>query len=200
MNVPKSSCSAIPTSASSGRCKELDGAFINKTAPRVEGFPEVEPTLNWVRLSQRFPVRIILAPNHSGRPFRMGQTAVVTIQGLSMRHALRETVQLRCGSQTGRNVAMLRPCGQCKLTPEMERFARKCVKSGRYNSVSEVIRLHCVCCKEQEEERRQFAAMLRETEEEAGRDERSPLKASSPKQRSLKTVTDDYGDPFARPA
>ncbi len=41
----------------------------------------MEPTLNWVRLSQRFPVRIILGPNNPELPFRIGQTAVVTIQG-----------------------------------------------------------------------------------------------------------------------
>jgi len=47
----------------------------------VEGLPQVEPTLNWVRLSQRFAVRIILGPNNPQWPFRSGRTAVVTIQG-----------------------------------------------------------------------------------------------------------------------
>ncbi|MGH7908129.1 MAG: biotin/lipoyl-binding protein, partial [Candidatus Binataceae bacterium] len=47
----------------------------------IEGLPQVEPTLNWVRLSQRFPVRIILKNPDSNFPLRMGQTAVVTIEG-----------------------------------------------------------------------------------------------------------------------
>jgi multidrug resistance efflux pump len=41
--------------------------------------PAIEPTLNWVRLAQRFPVRIALGGRDPDRPFRMGATAVVTI-------------------------------------------------------------------------------------------------------------------------
>jgi multidrug resistance efflux pump len=43
--------------------------------------PAVEPTLNWVRLAQRFPVRIRLGPGDPERPYRMGATAVVTVLG-----------------------------------------------------------------------------------------------------------------------
>lgn len=43
--------------------------------------PDVQPTLNWVRLAQRIPVRIELEPPHPDRPYRMGMTAVVTVQG-----------------------------------------------------------------------------------------------------------------------
>ncbi|MCW5890374.1 MAG: HlyD family efflux transporter periplasmic adaptor subunit [bacterium] len=43
--------------------------------------PLVEPTLNWVRLARRFPVRIRLTESDPERPFRMGATAVVTIRG-----------------------------------------------------------------------------------------------------------------------
>jgi multidrug resistance efflux pump len=50
-------------------------------ATGVEGLPRVEPTLNWVRLAQRFPVRIQLDPPDPVRPYRMGATAVVTVQG-----------------------------------------------------------------------------------------------------------------------
>ena len=39
--------------------------------------PEVAPTINWVRLPQRFPVRIDLPQEDAQRPFRIGQTAVV---------------------------------------------------------------------------------------------------------------------------
>ena len=41
--------------------------------------PEVAPTINWVRLPQRFPVRIDLPHEDAVHPFRIGQTAVVEI-------------------------------------------------------------------------------------------------------------------------
>jgi len=47
----------------------------------VAGLPNVEETLNWVRLHQRFRVRIIFIPSDAGHPYRMGQTAVVTVRG-----------------------------------------------------------------------------------------------------------------------
>lgn len=43
--------------------------------------PAVAPTLNWVRLAQRFPVRIRLEPSDPAHPYRMGATAVVTVHG-----------------------------------------------------------------------------------------------------------------------
>ena len=45
--------------------------------------PAIQPTLDWVRLAQRFPVRIRLEPPEPERPYRMGATAVVTILGKS---------------------------------------------------------------------------------------------------------------------
>lgn len=43
--------------------------------------PAVPRTLNWVRLANRFPVRILLEHRDPEHPFRMGATAVVTIKG-----------------------------------------------------------------------------------------------------------------------
>ena len=51
------------------------------------GLARVAPTLNWVRLAQRFPVRITLEGREPEFPFRMGATAVVTIEGRSNRLA-----------------------------------------------------------------------------------------------------------------
>ncbi len=56
-------------------------ALFQDNGATVDGLARVAPTLNWVRLSQRFPVRITLLDRDPKRPFRMGQTAVVTIQG-----------------------------------------------------------------------------------------------------------------------
>lgn len=56
------------------------------------------------------------------------------------------------------------------LTSELERFARKCVKSGRYNNVSEVVRSGLRLLQEAEERRQRFEAMLREASAEAERD------------------------------
>jgi multidrug resistance efflux pump len=43
--------------------------------------PRIDPTLNWARLAQRLPVRIILDAPAPDAPFRMGMTAVATITG-----------------------------------------------------------------------------------------------------------------------
>jgi multidrug efflux system membrane fusion protein len=45
------------------------------------GLADVRPTLNWVRLAQRIPVRIRLEPPQPGFPYRMGLSAVVTVLG-----------------------------------------------------------------------------------------------------------------------
>jgi membrane fusion protein, multidrug efflux system len=65
-----------------GHVQGIGWGLFQSNGATVAGLPEVEPTLNWVRLSQRFPVRIILDANNSPElPFRIGQTAVVTVQG-----------------------------------------------------------------------------------------------------------------------
>jgi membrane fusion protein, multidrug efflux system len=64
-----------------GLVQGIGWGLYQENGATVAGLPQVEPTLNWVRLSQRFPVRIILGPNNPELPFRIGQTAVVTVQG-----------------------------------------------------------------------------------------------------------------------
>ncbi len=56
------------------------------------------------------------------------------------------------------------------LPPALERFARKCVKSGRYSNVSEVVRSALRLLQEAEARREQFEATLKEAEAEADRD------------------------------
>jgi membrane fusion protein, multidrug efflux system len=64
-----------------GRVQGIGWALYQGNGASIEGLPQVEATLNWVRLSQRFPVRIILTDPDPSFPFRSGATAVVTIQG-----------------------------------------------------------------------------------------------------------------------
>jgi membrane fusion protein, multidrug efflux system len=64
-----------------GKVQGIGWALFQQNGAAVAGLPNVEETLNWVRLNQRFPVRIALQRADSEHPFRMGQTAVVTIRG-----------------------------------------------------------------------------------------------------------------------
>jgi multidrug resistance efflux pump len=64
-----------------GRVEGIGWALFQENGASVEGLPRVEPTLNWVRLVQRFPVRVTLQDRDARYPFRMGETAVVTIKG-----------------------------------------------------------------------------------------------------------------------
>jgi multidrug efflux system membrane fusion protein len=64
-----------------GHVQGVGWALFQDNGASIEGLPRVEPTLNWVRLAQRFPVRITLDDHDARYPFRMGETAVVTIKG-----------------------------------------------------------------------------------------------------------------------
>jgi membrane fusion protein, multidrug efflux system len=64
-----------------GRVEGVGWALFQDNGASVDGLPRVEPTLNWVRLAQRFPVRVTLDDSNPAYPFRMGETAVVTITG-----------------------------------------------------------------------------------------------------------------------
>ena len=70
-----------PGHAFKGEVQGIGWALWQKNGSTVGVLPDVEPSLNWVRLAQRFPVRIILEPPDPARPYRMGNTAVVTIKG-----------------------------------------------------------------------------------------------------------------------
>ena len=71
---------AYPGRRFRGVVQGIGWALYQKDGATVQGLPAIEPTLNWVRLAQRFPVRIALEDRDPERPFRMGATAVVTIQ------------------------------------------------------------------------------------------------------------------------
>ncbi len=65
-----------------GRVQGIGWALHQQNGATVGVLPQVEPTLNWVRLAQRFPVRIVLEERDPAYPFRMGATAVVTVRGM----------------------------------------------------------------------------------------------------------------------
>jgi len=72
---------SYPNKRFRGWVQGVGWALYQNNGASVQGLPQVEETLNWVRLSQRFPVRIILDRVDPAYPFRQGATAVVTIQG-----------------------------------------------------------------------------------------------------------------------
>ncbi len=72
---------SYPTRRFRGRVQGIGWALYQENGSTVGVLPAVEPTLNWVRLAQRFPVRIVLEEQDPEHPFRMGQTAVVTVRG-----------------------------------------------------------------------------------------------------------------------
>ena len=64
-----------------GEVVGIGRGVVPEEAPQLSGLPSVKRELNWVRLAQRFPVRIRLdvAPTEPG--LRVGATAIVTILG-----------------------------------------------------------------------------------------------------------------------
>jgi len=64
-----------------GEVVGIGRGVVPEEAPQLSGLPDVKRELNWVRLAQRFPVRIRLdvAPTDDG--LRVGTTAIVTING-----------------------------------------------------------------------------------------------------------------------
>lgn len=72
---------AYPGHRFRGTVQGIGWALYQSNGATIGVLPQIEPTLNWVRLAQRFPVRIALDERDPERPFRMGATAVVTIRG-----------------------------------------------------------------------------------------------------------------------
>jgi len=72
---------SYPNQRFRGTVQGIGWAVLPQDSHMVVVLPDVQPTLNWVRLAQRIPVRIELEPPHPDQPYRMGMTAVVTVQG-----------------------------------------------------------------------------------------------------------------------
>ena len=72
---------SYPGKSFQGEVEGIGWGLFQENGATEGGLPNVEETLNWVRLNQRFPVRIVLKRADTDHPYRMGQTAVVTIRG-----------------------------------------------------------------------------------------------------------------------
>jgi len=64
-----------------GVVEGIGRAVVPEEAPQLSGLPNVKRELNWVRLAQRFPVRIRLEVPPTDDALRAGTTAIVTITG-----------------------------------------------------------------------------------------------------------------------
>jgi multidrug resistance efflux pump len=62
-----------------GEVQGIGWAVQQRDGPGTGLLPPVEPTLNWVRLAQRFPVRVRIVDPPPDTPLRLGQTATITV-------------------------------------------------------------------------------------------------------------------------
>jgi multidrug resistance efflux pump len=72
---------AYPGRTFQGVVQGIAWSVLSPAGQTAELLPRIDPTLNWARLAQRIPVRIILDAPPPDTPFRMGMTAAVTITG-----------------------------------------------------------------------------------------------------------------------
>jgi multidrug resistance efflux pump len=64
-----------------GVVEGIGRAVVPEEEPQLSGLPDVKRELNWVRLAQRFPVRIHLNAPPNDDALRVGVSAIVTITG-----------------------------------------------------------------------------------------------------------------------
>jgi multidrug efflux system membrane fusion protein len=64
-----------------GIVEGIGRGVVPEEAPQLSGLPNVARELNWVRLAQRFPVRIRLDVDPQDTALRVGASAIVTITG-----------------------------------------------------------------------------------------------------------------------
>ncbi len=64
-----------------GVVEGIGRAVVPEESPQLSGLPAIKRELNWVRLAQRFPVRIRLEADSTDEGLRVGVSAIVTITG-----------------------------------------------------------------------------------------------------------------------
>ena len=70
---------AYPEETLSGRIQGIGWAITDTEGPTLDPIPTTNPTLDWVRLAQRFPVRIVIENPPEKAPLRIGATAAVIV-------------------------------------------------------------------------------------------------------------------------
>jgi multidrug efflux system membrane fusion protein len=71
---------AYPGHRFKGTVQGIGWALYQANGATADSLPDVKPTLNWIRLAQRFPVRITLEPFDANYPFRMGATVTAIVK------------------------------------------------------------------------------------------------------------------------
>jgi len=71
---------AYPGHRFKGTVQGIGWALYQANGATSASLPDVKPTLNWIRLAQRFPVRITLEPFDAKYPFRMGATVTAIVK------------------------------------------------------------------------------------------------------------------------
>lgn len=71
---------AYPGHRFRGTVQGIGWALYQPNGSTQQTLPDVKPTLNWVRLAQRFPVRITLQPFDPQYPYRMGGTVTAIVK------------------------------------------------------------------------------------------------------------------------
>lgn len=71
---------AYPGHRFKGTVQGIGWALYQANGATQQSLPDVKPTLNWVRLAQRFPVRITLEPFDAQYPYRMGATVTAVVK------------------------------------------------------------------------------------------------------------------------
>ncbi len=64
-----------------GVVEGIGRGVVPEEEPQLSGLPNVPRELNWVRLAQRFPVRIRLDAQPTDPALRVGVSAIVTVTG-----------------------------------------------------------------------------------------------------------------------
>jgi multidrug efflux system membrane fusion protein len=70
---------AYPQYRVKGRIQGIGWAITDTEGPTLDPIPTVSPTLDWVRLAQRFPVRVVVEEHPPEVILRMGATALVIV-------------------------------------------------------------------------------------------------------------------------
>ena len=71
---------AYPGHRFKGTVQGIGWALYQPNGATQQTLPDVKPTLNWVRLAQRFPVRITMEPFDPQYPYRMGGTVTAIVK------------------------------------------------------------------------------------------------------------------------